>query len=69
MERKFRRPLSNVLPLLPWMPTPPAITMIEIILAGEATREDAATETLGAREAEAKLLLTKAFTQEKVRSD
>ena len=68
MERKFRRPLSNVLPLLPWMPTPAAITMIEIILAEEATRKDAATETLSARGAEAKSLLTEAFTQEKGRS-
>jgi len=50
------------------MPTPAAITMIEIILAGEATREEAATETLGARVAEAKLLLIKAFTLEKVHS-
>ena len=68
MEQKFRRPLSTVRPLPPWMPTPAAITMIEIILAGEATREEAATETLGARVAEAKLLLIKAFTLEKVHS-
>ena len=68
MERKLRRPLSNVLPLLPWMPTHAAIITIEIILAVEATREDAATETLGARGAEARSLLTEAFTQEKVRS-
>ena len=66
MERKFRRPLSNVLPLLPWMPTTAAIMMIS--LAEEAAREDAATEILEARGAEAKSFLTEAFTQEKVRS-
>ena len=66
MERKFRRPLSNARPLLPWMPIPAAIMMIS--LEEEAAREDAATETLEARGAEAKSLLTEAFTQEKVRS-
>ena len=39
-----------------------------IILEDEAAREDAATETLGARGTEARSLLTEAFTQEKVRS-
>ena len=66
MEQKFRRPLSYVLPLLPWTPIPAAIMMIS--LEEEAAREDAATETLEARGAEAKSLLTEAFTQEKVRS-
>ena len=59
-------PLSNALPLLQWMPTPAAIMMIS--LAEEAAREDAATETLEARGAGARSLLTEAFTQEKVRS-
>jgi hypothetical protein len=48
------------------MPTPAAIIMIS--LGDEAAREDAATETMEARGAEAKSLLTKAFTQEKVHS-
>jgi hypothetical protein len=60
---KFRRPLSYVPPPLLWMPTPAAIMTIEIILADEAAREDAVeTHDRG------KVALTKAFTQENVRS-
>ena len=51
LESNYSSIFSNVLPLLPWMPTSAAIMTIEIILAEEAAREDAATETLGARRA------------------
>ena len=67
MEQKFRRPLSTVRPLPPWMPTPAAITMIS--LAEKAAQEDAATKTLEAMGTEAGSTSTKlSMVLEKVRS-
>ena len=58
MERKFRRPLSNILPLLPWMPTHGRDHS-----GGRGNRDP---KRQGG--AEARSLLTEAFIQEMVRS-
>ena len=67
MEKQFRNSSISVpLPLL-WMPTPAAIMTTIIVLAEGVVLEDAA-EVLDTKAAEARSLLTKVFTQAKVRS-